>query len=64
MWTELLQMDEIPFASYEDVAVGTEVMAPWQDGGKVQFSEATVVEETPTGEYVQLFGYICMVLHA
>ena len=36
MWTELLQMDEIPFVSYEDIVVGTEVMAPWQHGGKVQ----------------------------
>ena len=44
VWTELLQTNEIPFASFEDIGVGTEVMAPWQHRGKVSYSEAVVVE--------------------
>lgn len=50
LWTELLQCgSELPFASYEDIVVGSDVLAPWQYGDKVQYSVATVVEESSTG---------------
>ena len=47
-WTELLQVDiEIPFAAYEELEKGMEVLAPWKDGrgSHIQYSNAFVVSE-------------------
>ena len=49
-WTELLQVDgEMPFAAYEELEKGMEVLAPWKDGKgshtRVHYSKAFVVSE-------------------
>ena len=45
-WDELLTVEgEVPFEVYEDLQVGTHVLAPWCDkDGDIDFSEAVVVE--------------------
>lgn len=45
-WEELLIVEhEIPFEVYEDLQVGTHVLAPWCDkDGSIDFSEAVVAD--------------------
>ena len=49
LWTELLTVDlELPFEKYEDLKVGTKVMAPWYTpDDDISFSEAFVVSDEP-----------------
>ena len=46
-WDELLTVgSEIPFEEYEDLQIGTHVLAPWYDkDGDIDFSEVVVVSE-------------------
>ena len=47
-WTELLQVDnELPFAAYDELETGVDVLAPWKDGrgSHIHYSKAVVVGE-------------------
>ena len=52
-WSDLLQENELPFVSYEDLSVGVVVLAPWKHRGSgIHYSKACVVE---AGETVYVF---------
>ena len=57
-WEELLTVEgEVPFENYEELQVGTPVLAPWCDkDGDIDFSEAVVVDLQSTSA-----GMLCCV---
>ena len=59
-WPDLLQENELPFQSYEDLTVGKVVLAPWKHRGSgIQFSKACVVDAGEC-ERVCLFVSVCV----
>lgn len=50
-WEELLTVEgEVPFENYEELQVGTPVLAPWcEKDGDIDFSEAVDLQSTSAG---------------
>ena len=59
-WNVLLTTDESVFLSYEDVEVGSQVLAPWTDGStkKVQYAKAVIVGDDDWSEGTLKFGVL------
>ena len=61
-WTELLNVNETPFSSFEELVPGTEVLAPYyQSDGKINFSCATVVNPDKD-KFQGTYCYLSLVL--
>ena len=56
--------DELPFEEFDDLMLGTRVMAPWCASGddRINFAEATVVENEKQSPRSGHRGY-CILLH-